>query len=93
MPAAVPATTDAPGAEDLPIDEYESLAASQVVARLSGLTPAELADVAAFERAHRGRRTVLGKIERTKAVPNSIAESVLREGKPIGAPAPPPAKA
>ena len=36
---------------------------------------------------------VLGKIERTKPVPNSIAESVLREGKPIGAPAPPPAKA
>ena len=36
---------------------------------------------------------VLGKIERTKAVPNSIAESVLREGKPIGVPAPPPAKA
>jgi ubiquinol-cytochrome c reductase cytochrome b/c1 subunit len=36
---------------------------------------------------------VLGKIERTKPVPNSISESVLREGKPIGAPAPPPAKA
>jgi quinol-cytochrome oxidoreductase complex cytochrome b subunit len=36
---------------------------------------------------------VLGKIERTKALPNSISESVLREGKPIGAPAPPPASA
>jgi hypothetical protein len=32
---------------------------------------------------------VLGKIERTKPVPNSIAESVLSEGKPIGAAAPP----
>src|SRR6059058_4638018 len=36
---------------------------------------------------------VLGKIERTKPLPNSISESVLREGKPIGAPAPPPARA
>src|SRR5881397_103773 len=36
---------------------------------------------------------VLGKVERTRPLPNSISESVLREGKPIGAPAPPPAKA
>jgi ubiquinol-cytochrome c reductase cytochrome b/c1 subunit len=36
---------------------------------------------------------VLGKVERTKPLPNSISESVLREGKPIGAPAPPPAGA
>ncbi len=36
---------------------------------------------------------VLGKIERTKPLPNSISESVLREGEPIGAPAPPPAGA
>ena len=36
---------------------------------------------------------VLGKVERTKPLPNSIAESVLGEGVPIGAPAPPPANA
>jgi ubiquinol-cytochrome c reductase cytochrome b/c1 subunit len=36
---------------------------------------------------------VLGKIERTKPLPNSVSESVLRESKPIGAPAPPPAAA
>jgi len=36
---------------------------------------------------------VLGRIEKTKPPPNSISESVLREGKPIGAPAPPPAAA
>jgi ubiquinol-cytochrome c reductase cytochrome b/c1 subunit len=36
---------------------------------------------------------VLGKVERTKPLPNSISESVLPEGKPIGAPAPPPAGA
>src|SRR5437016_5042887 len=38
-------------------------------------------------------RPVLGTIERTKPLPNSISESVLREGKPIGAQAPPPAGA
>ena len=36
---------------------------------------------------------VLGKVERTKPLPNSIAESVLAEGKPLGEPAPPPAGA
>jgi hypothetical protein len=36
---------------------------------------------------------VLGKIEKTKSLPNSISESVLREGAPIGASAPPPAGA
>ena len=36
---------------------------------------------------------VLGKVERTKPLPNSIAESVLAEGQPIGASAPPPAGA
>src|SRR5246500_2485592 len=36
---------------------------------------------------------VLGLVEKTRPLPNSIAESVLAEGKPIGAPAPPPAGA
>jgi len=52
---------------DLPIDEYESLAASQVVARLSGLAPADLHRVRNFEADHRGRRTVLGKIDQLLA--------------------------
>jgi hypothetical protein len=38
------------------------LAASQVVARLSGLGAVELDQVAAYEEAHRGRRTILNKI-------------------------------
>ena len=50
-------------AEELPIEEYESLAASHVVARLEGLSPSELRRVRRFEAAHRGRRTVLGKID------------------------------
>lgn len=35
---------------------------------------------------------LLGIFERTKPLPNSIADSVLQEGVPIGAPAPPPAR-
>jgi hypothetical protein len=47
----------------LPIDAYDHLAARQVCDRLPSLTPAELQLVAGYERAHRGRRTILGKIE------------------------------
>jgi len=36
---------------------------------------------------------VLGKIERTKPLPSSITESMLKEGIPIGASAPPPSGA
>ena len=36
---------------------------------------------------------LLGLFETPKPLPNSIAESVLRSGVPIGAPAPPPSGA
>ncbi len=63
-PAPVEVRPDAGGAADeLPIEEYESLAASQVVARLEGLDPDELRRVRRFEAAHRSRRTVLGKVD------------------------------
>jgi hypothetical protein len=52
---------------ELPIEEYESLAASHVVARLPGLTPDELYLVRRFEAGHRGRRTVLGRIDQLLA--------------------------
>ena len=52
---------------DLPIEDYESLASSQVVDRLPTLTPEELLAVQAFETAHRGRRTVLGRVEQLLA--------------------------
>jgi hypothetical protein len=48
--------------EDLAIPSYDSLAASQVVPRLDGLSSIELEAVRRYEEAHRGRRTVLGKI-------------------------------
>lgn len=56
-------TAAASRAPVLPIDDYESLAASQVVARLGNLTPAELRQVRRFEVANRGRRTVIGRID------------------------------
>jgi hypothetical protein len=60
----------APGAAsaaDLPIREYDGLSASQVVSRLTGLTPEELRAVRAYEERSRGRRTVLLAIDRLLA--------------------------
>lgn len=52
---------------ELPIDGYDSLAASQVVGRLGTLTPLELDDVRKHELSHRARRTILGKISQLQA--------------------------
>jgi hypothetical protein len=60
--SAVPdATADA--SDQLPIPDYDALAASQVVDRLSGLGEHELRAVRAYESTHRGRKTVLGRID------------------------------
>jgi hypothetical protein len=48
---------------DLAIPGYDSLSASQVVQRLAGLDGDELRAVAAYEQAHRGRRTILNRID------------------------------
>jgi hypothetical protein len=53
--------------DELPIEEYESLAASQVVDRLATLTPDELEAIRSFELANRSRRTVLGRIDQLVA--------------------------
>ena len=50
----------APG---LAIPDYDELSASQVVDRLDGLAPSALDAIRAYETAHRGRATILGKIE------------------------------
>ncbi len=47
---------------DLAIADYDSLAASQVIPRLAGLVASELEDVRQYEAAHRGRKTILGKV-------------------------------
>lgn len=57
------AAAPAPAAGELAIPGYDSLSASQVVQRLAGLSGDELAAVAAYERAHRGRRTILNRID------------------------------
>lgn len=52
---------------DLAIPDYDSLAASQVIPRLAGLTGDELEAVRAYEAAHRGRKTVLSKVGQLQA--------------------------
>jgi len=59
--------TTAGSADPLPIDGYDSLAASQVVTRLVTLTPNELDAIHAHELSHRNRRTILGKISQLQA--------------------------
>ncbi len=51
-----------PDHSELAISDYDSLSASQVVPRLSGLAPAELEVVRAYEEAHRGRKTILTRV-------------------------------
>ena len=59
-------TIDSPSVEDLAVPGYDSLSASQVVSRLAALTRDELDTIAAYEAAHRGRRTILGKIDQLR---------------------------
>lgn len=65
-PVAPVASDAPPSADELPIPGYDTLAASQIVARLGGLPADQLAAVAAYEAAHRNRKTVLGKIEQLR---------------------------
>jgi hypothetical protein len=59
--------TKPPTVGSLAIDGYDTLAASQIVSRLEGLTPAERKAVARFESANRKRKTILDKIGRLNA--------------------------
>ncbi len=61
--ANVTSNGDLASSAELPIPGYDALSASQVVERLTGLTPDELEAVHAYEATHRQRRTILGKIE------------------------------
>jgi hypothetical protein len=54
---------------DLAIPGYDSLSASQVVPRLSGLEAGELDAVRTYEAAGRGRKTILNKIAQLQAKP------------------------
>ena len=57
-----PAPPETISADELPIEGYDDLAARQVVDRLDDLEPADLARIETYEREHRNRSTVLGKI-------------------------------
>ena len=59
---AEPAAASTVSAASLAIPDYDGLSASQVVNRLAGLSPDELASVQAYEAAHRGRKTILSKV-------------------------------
>jgi len=64
-PDAEPSANAAPStdvATDLAIADFDSLAASQVIPRLPGLSSAELEAVRDYEAVHRGRKTVLNRI-------------------------------
>ena len=52
----------APAEADLPVQDYDSLAASQVVPRLATLGTDELLAVQAYELAHRNRQTILNRV-------------------------------
>lgn len=56
-----------PAVGSLAIDGYDTLAASQIVSRLEGLTPPERKAVARFESANRKRKSILDKIGRLDA--------------------------
>lgn len=49
--------------DDLPIPSYDELAASQVVPRLAALSHSEREAIRDYERSHRGRRTILGRLD------------------------------
>ena len=52
----------APTEAELPVQDYDSLAASQVVPRLATLATDELLAVQAYELAHRNRQTILNRV-------------------------------
>jgi hypothetical protein len=57
-----------PGVAELAIPGYDSLSASQVVQRLAGLSGPELTDVRTYEETHRGRRTILNRIDQLQGL-------------------------
>ena len=61
--AAAKKAAPAPTAASLPITDYDSLSASQVVSRLQGLSAGELEAVRSYEAATRGRRTILNRVQ------------------------------
>ena len=53
---------EVPSSSDLALADYDQLPASQIVAMLGDLTPAERRAIGDYEAPHRNRRTVLGRL-------------------------------
>jgi len=68
-PSSTPSAGPAVDVESLALADYDHLPATAVVAKLDGLESDELDAIEAYERSGRGRRTVLGKIERLREEP------------------------
>jgi hypothetical protein len=66
-PAPKPAPVVTAVATAAPFDDYDTMPATHIVQRLRRLDPDHLRAAAAYEAAHRSRRTVLGKIEQLLA--------------------------
>ena len=62
-----PVDPSVPVAGDLALPDYEHLPAAHVVSKLPTLSTAEWDLIEEYERAHRHRRTVLGKIDQLRA--------------------------
>ena len=65
-PTAAPtpsAAGESTGAADLPITDYDGLSATQIIARLDGLSRGALERIRVYELAHRARRTILATID------------------------------
>lgn len=61
-------------AESLPIEDYDSFSAPELLARLEALSEAQLAEILAYEKAHRNRQTVTSRIKQLLARSGSSAE-------------------
>jgi hypothetical protein len=53
--------------QDLAIGRYDALTAEEVIGRLAELSQVDLAKVAAYERKHQKRSTVLGRVDSLQA--------------------------
>lgn len=62
-PARSTAEGPAPAVQSLPIPDYDSLSASQVVSRLRGLADDELESLRRYESANRARKTILSRLQ------------------------------
>jgi hypothetical protein len=64
--SAQPQPTTTVDVSSLALADYDHLPASDIVALLDGLEPAERSAIEAYERAGRHRRTILGKLDQLR---------------------------